>query len=46
MDKRGGEIYQWLAQLCLVFQGKPRSYQNNEDKVAYALSYMSGAAQN
>ena len=44
--KRGGEVYRWFAQLRLVFRGKPRSYQSDEDKIAYALSYMSGAAQN
>lgn len=44
--KRGGEVYKWFAQLRLVFRGKPRAYCSEEDKVAYALSYMAGAAQN
>lgn len=44
--KRSGEVYRWFAQLRLVFRGKPRTYQSDEDKIAYALSYMSGAAQN
>lgn len=43
--KRSGEVYRWFAQLRLVFRGKPRTYKSDEDKVAYALSYMSGAAQ-
>lgn len=44
--KKGGEVYKWFAQLRLVFRGKPRAYRCDEDKVAYALSYMSGTAQN
>lgn len=44
--KKGGEVYKWFAQLRLVFRGKPRSYAADEDKIAYALSYMTGAAQN
>jgi len=44
--KKGGEVYKWFAQLRLVFHGKPRAYQCDEDKVAYTLSYMSGAVQN
>lgn len=39
-------MYRSFAQLRLVFWGKPRTYRQDEDKVAYALSYMSGAAQN
>jgi len=45
-EKKGGEVYRWLAQLRLVFRSKPRAYQLDEDKIAYALSYMAGAAQN
>ena len=44
--KKGGEVYKWFAQLRLVFRGKPRIYCCNDDKVAYALSYMTSAAQN
>lgn len=44
--KKGNEVYRWLAQLRLVFRGKPRTYSSDSDKVAYALSYMSRAAQN
>lgn len=44
--KKGNEVYRWFAQLRLVFRGKPRTYSSDADKVAYALSYMSGAAQN
>jgi hypothetical protein len=44
--KKGNEVYRWFAQLRLVFRGKPRTYNSDADKVAYALSYMSGAAQN
>ena len=44
--KKGNEIYRWFAQLRLVFRGKPRTYSSDADKVAYALSYMSGSAQN
>ena len=44
--KKGGEVYKWFAQLRLVFRGKPRTYHSDEDKIAYALSYMIGAAQN
>lgn len=44
--KKGNEIYRWFAQLRLVFRGKPRTYNSDADKVAYALSYMTGAAQN
>ena len=29
-----------------MFRGKPHAYCCDEDKVAYALSYMRGAAQN
>jgi len=43
--KRGGEIYRWLAQIRLVFRANPRTYQHDEDKVAYAVSYLGGAAQ-
>ena len=44
--KRGGEVYRWFAQIRLVFCAKPHTYRHDEDKIAYALSYMSGAAQN
>lgn len=44
--KKGNEVYRWFAQLRLVFRGKPRSYQSETDKITYALSYMTGAAQN
>lgn len=44
--KKGNEVYRWFAQLRLVFRGKPRTYNSDTDKVAYALSYMNGAAQN
>lgn len=44
--KKGGDVYKWFAQLRLVFRGKPRTYQCDEDKIAFALSYMTGAAQN
>lgn len=44
--KKGNEVYRWFAQLRLVFRGKPRTYSSDADKVAYALSYMTGAAQN
>lgn len=44
--KKGNEVYRWLAQLRLVFRGKPRTYNCDADKVAYALSYMTGSAQN
>jgi len=44
--KKGNEVYCCFAQLRLVFRGKPRTYGSDADKVAYALSYMSGAAQN
>ena len=43
-EKKGNEVYRWFVQLRLVFRGKPRTYSS--DKVAYALSYMSGAALN
>ena len=43
--KKGGEVYKWFAQLRLVFRGN-RSYTTGEDKVAYALSYLTGATQN
>ena len=46
LGKKGGEVYRWFAQLRLVFRGKPQSYRLDEDKVAFALSYMIGAAQN
>ena len=44
--KKGGEVYKWFVQLRLVFQGKPQTYHSNEDKIAYAHSYMTRAAQN
>lgn len=44
--KKGNEVYRWFAQLRLVFRGKPRMYGDDADKVAYALSYMTGASQN
>lgn len=44
--KKGGEVYKWFAQLRLVFRGNPGTYNSDEDKVAYALSYLTGAAQN
>ena len=44
--KKRGEVYRWFPQLRLVFCGKPQSYRLDEDKVAFALSYMTGAAQN
>jgi hypothetical protein len=44
--KKGGEVYKWFAQLRLVFRGNPGAYNSDEDKVAYALSYLTGAAQN
>lgn len=44
--KKGGEIYKWLAQLRLVFRGKPRAYRTDMDKITFALSYLTGAAQN
>jgi Retrotransposon gag protein len=44
--KKGNEVYRWFAQLRLVFRGKPRTYHSDADKVAFALSYMAGAAQN
>ena len=44
--KKGGEVYRWFVQLRLVFCGKPQSYRLDDDKVAFALSYMTGAAQN
>lgn len=44
--KKGNEVYRWFAQLRLVFRGKPRTYSSDADKVAYALSYMTGPAQN
>jgi hypothetical protein len=44
--KKGGEVYKWFAQLRLVFRGNPSTYNSDEDKVAYALSYLTGAAQN
>lgn len=43
--KKGGEVYKWFAQLRLVFRGNPRGYRSEEDKIACALSYMTGAAQ-
>lgn len=39
-------MYKWFAQLRMVFRGKPRLYRSNEDKITYALSYLTGAAQN
>ena len=44
--KKGGEVYKWFTQIRLVFQGKPRTYHSDEDKIAYALSNMTGATQN
>jgi len=44
--KKGNEVYRWFAQLRLVFRGKPRTYQSDANKVAFALSYMIGSAQN
>ena len=44
--KSGNELYCWFAQLRLVFRGKPQSYHSDADKVAFALSYVAGAAQN
>ena len=44
--KRIDEIYKWFVQLRLVFRSKPHAYQLDEDKVAYALCYISGMAQN
>lgn len=44
--KKGNEVYRWFAQIRLVFRGKPRTYHSDADKVAFALSYMAGAAQN
>ena len=44
--KKGGEVYRWFAQLQLVFCGKPQLYRLDEDKVAFALSYMTEATQN
>lgn len=35
--KKGRELYRWFAHLCLVFQGKPRAYFYDEDKVDYAF---------
>lgn len=42
----GRLVYKWFAQLCLVFCCKPRTYHCDEDKVAFALFYMTGVAQN
>ena len=44
--KKGGEVYKWFAQLRLVFRGNPQIYQSDDNKIAYALSYLTGAAQN
>lgn len=44
--KKGNEVYCWFVQLQLVFQGKPQTYHSDAHKVAFALSYMVGAAQN
>lgn len=44
--KKGDRVYKWFTQLWLVFWGKPGAYPQDEDKIVYALSYMSGAAQN
>jgi hypothetical protein len=44
--KKGREVYKWFAQLRLVFRGNPGAYNSDKDKVAYALSYLMGAAQN
>ena len=30
----------------MVFQGNPQAYRIDEDKIAYALSYLTDAAQN
>ena len=46
IGKKGGEVYKWFVQLRLVFRGKPSTYNSDEDKVAYAFSYLTGAAQN
>lgn len=46
VGKKGGEVYRWFAQIRLVFRSKPQMYKHDEDKISYALSYMSGAAQN
>jgi len=43
--KKGREIYHWFTQLWLVFHSKPQTYRSDEEKVAYALSYMTGATQ-
>lgn len=45
-SKKGGEVYKWFAQLRLVFHGNPRAYRCDEDKIAFALSYMARAVQN
>ena len=44
--KKGNKVYCWFTQLQLVFRGKPRTSKSDADKVAYALSYMTGAVQN
>lgn len=44
--KKGNEVYKWLAQIRLVFRSQPRAYHTEEDKISYALSYMTGSAQN
>ena len=44
--RKGGEIYKCFAQFRLVFQGKPQAYRIDEYKIAYALSYLTGATQN
>jgi len=44
LGKKGNEVYQWFVQLRLVFRSKPQTYNSDEDKVAYALSYIIGAA--
>ena len=46
LGKKGNKDYHWFAQLWLVFHGKSQSYHSNADRVAFALSYMVGAAQN
>lgn len=46
LGKKGNKVYKWFAQLRLVFGSKPRMYRSDEDKIAFALSYMIGAALN
>ena len=44
LEKKGNEVYQWFAQLHLLFQDKPQTYSSDDDIITYALSYMTGAA--